>query len=142
MLSINLYVGDVVLEHGGDIDLQLCVSMRIPGCGGCGLAVSTTRAGGAVIGSRPRRRGAEGSTDFREGALGEDSARPGGLAHTMEEAAAHEGTTGSTYMSRQVFPHAPSPTMTSLRRSSAIVGVLDVRARGAGWRIRRRVMGA
>lgn len=32
-----------------------------------------------------------------------------------------EGDRGrSTYMSRQVFPQAPSPTMTSLRRISAI----------------------
>ena len=27
----------------------------------------------------------------------------------------------ATYINRQVFPHAPSPTMTSLRRISAIL---------------------
>jgi hypothetical protein len=36
-----------------------------------------------------------------------------------------EGEDGmiGTYMSRQVFPQAPSPTMTSLRRISAICAV-------------------
>jgi hypothetical protein len=29
---------------------------------------------------------------------------------------------GRTHISKQVFPQAPSPTMTSLRRSSAILG--------------------
>lgn len=36
----------------------------------------------------------------------------------------------NTYMSRQVFPQAPSPTMTSLRRISAIVRVSSERALG------------
>lgn len=39
----------------------------------------------------------------------------------------------TTYMSRQVFPQAPSPTMTSLRRISAMVS----RWTGA-WRVRGR----
>jgi hypothetical protein len=128
MLSINLHVGDVVLEHGGDIDLQLCVSMQARQGGGRCNAVSTMRDG-AVIGSRRTWRDVDGCTDFREGALGEHSARERRLASVIEVEAAHEGRTGLTYMSKQVFPQAPSPTMTSLRRSSAMVEVVSVRAR-------------
>lgn len=38
-------------------------------------------------------------------------------------------------MSKQVFPQAPSPTMTSLRRNSAMVadGVVEEEVRRAGW---------
>jgi hypothetical protein len=65
-------------------------------------------------------------TDFREGALGEDAAQVvstwthGGP--TVDERYAMTGAegAGSTYMSRQVFPQAPSPTMTSFRRISAM----------------------
>lgn len=33
---------------------------------------------------------------------------------------------GETHINRHVFPQAPSPTMTSFRRSSAILEVFDV----------------
>lgn len=32
----------------------------------------------------------------------------------------------ATYINRQVFPHAPSPTMTSLRRISAILDIHEL----------------
>ena len=63
-----------------------------------------------------------GGTDLGEGALGEDAAevalaaggRTGGTRPVMD-------VWGRTYMSRQVFPQAPSPTITSFRRISAMV---------------------
>jgi hypothetical protein len=36
-----------------------------------------------------------------------------------------------TYINKQVLPQAPSPTMTSFRRISAIVTVVGVKSKGA-----------
>lgn len=59
-------------------------------------------------------------TDLGEGALGEDAADGRVSWWAKADAAKGEGGVG-TYMSRQVFPQAPSPTITSLRRISAMM---------------------
>lgn len=41
-------------------------------------------------------------------------------ADTKQTQAGCDGRRGTTYMSRQVFPQAPSPTMTSFLRISAM----------------------
>ena len=62
-----------------------------------------------------------------EGALGENTvnfsqtAEPKQWKKEVGGSALNEGATFNTHMSRQVLPQAPSPTMTSLRRISAIL---------------------
>jgi hypothetical protein len=89
-----------------------------------------------------------GDTDFREGALGEDTAQD---VSTCTQRGSSDGGSAlirfeganNTYMSRQVFPQAPSPTMTSFRRISAmasdVVGVVGGWC--SGWRRALAVMG-
>jgi hypothetical protein len=65
------------------------------------------------------------STNLGESALGEDAVE-GGVSNrglVCREVEAMDGALGwlGTYMSRQVFPQAPSPTITSFRRISAMV---------------------
>lgn len=126
MLSINLDVGDVVLEDGGDVYLRsgpcqyifgLCTAIE-------GDARLTSQADTAM---RPCR-GAEGATDFGEGALGENTTHDTLAAADLynyiagcRDGERGERAYGGTHMSRQVFPQAPSPTITSLRRISAII---------------------
>ena len=57
------------------------------------------------------------NTDLRESALGEDTG--GEKSATGLTKPIKVGR--ETCIKRQVFPHAPSPTMTSLRRISAIL---------------------
>lgn len=45
----------------------------------------------------------------------------------------------ATHINRHVFPQAPSPTMTSFRRSSAILE--DVGCEMEGWRLWWRIAG-
>jgi hypothetical protein len=56
----------------------------------------------------------ENTVDFSQAAEPKVRAEVGGSALDI-------GVTFSTHMSRQVLPQAPSPTMTSLRRISAIL---------------------
>jgi hypothetical protein len=55
------------------------------------------------------------ATNLRESTLGEDT---DGIVSSIQVVSRCMKI--GTYMSRQVFPQAPSPTMTSLRRISAI----------------------
>lgn len=70
------------------------------------------------VGSRKRR-----NADLWEGTLGEDSVE----RSVSQRKALQQGSIAikarvvEAYMRRQVFPQAPSPTMTSLRRISAIL---------------------
>ena len=59
------------------------------------------------------------STDLGEGALGEDAAD--GTVSSCFAGVSRVMARARTYMSRQVFPQAPSPTITSFRRISAMV---------------------
>ncbi len=58
-------------------------------------------------------------TYLREGALGEDAIDHVSTHHLFRSMI-------TTYIRRQVLPQAPSPTMTSLRRISAMVKVVVV----------------
>ena len=88
---------------------------------GAALSRSGMGTGGECDGEGTRRATTDsagaGKTNLRESALGED---------TIDSRSAWGGRQATTessgsYMRRQVFPHAPSPTITSLRRISAIV---------------------
>ena len=79
------------------------------------------------------RRGSR-IADLWKGTLGEDTdeqarSQQSGSTEASCITAAVSGKRG-TYMSRQVFPQAPSPTMTSLRRISAM---LDRCTRQQAW---------
>lgn len=69
--------------------------------------------------------GEAASTNLGEGALGEDAVEDGvsNRGFVCRQVEAVDGALGwlGTYMSRQVFPQAPSPTITSFRRISAMV---------------------
>jgi hypothetical protein len=65
-------------------------------------------------------RSADG-TDLGEGALGEDATSRVVSSCRARESDASVAIAAESYMSRQVFPQAPSPTITSFRRISAIV---------------------
>ena len=77
-----------------------------------------------VAGNQRRGNGAIWAfADLREGALGEDSTRRADVSITRDDVWGGEAIDGSqaeAYINRQVLPQAPSPTMTSLRRISAI----------------------
>lgn len=61
-------------------------------------------------------------TNLREGTLGEDTIIEKDPVSVYEKAPSNQdGQMKSTYIKRQVLPQAPSPTMTSLRRISAIL---------------------
>lgn len=81
-----------------------------------------TRPGGRVSylgeGTLRENTGIEVSTMRRAKLAAEGD---GGLGRWMEQDVA---AGGETYINRHVFPQAPSPTMTSFRRSSAILIVV------------------
>ena len=53
---------------------------------------------------------------LREGTLGKDTSKIVSVDHMVAQSF-------ETYINKQVFPQAPSPTMTSLRRISAMAAV-------------------
>lgn len=93
MLAINLDVGDVVLEHSGDIDLSK-YDVSIP----CRTALY-------------------GDTHLGESAFREHNQQTG-LKRSQQS-----GRTTTTVLA--TFPQAPSPTMTSFLRISAMLCDVD-----------------
>lgn len=69
--------------------------------------------------NQPNRTGVKGRSEkyLREGALGKDAGKKQTLVRIQYGTS--RGMT-QTHIRRQVLPQAPSPTMTSLRRISAI----------------------
>jgi len=63
----------------------------------------------------------------------------GARSQQREKAAEAAGGGVATHINRHVFPQAPSPTMTSFRRSSAILE--DVGCGMKGWRLWWRIAG-
>ncbi len=132
MLTIDFDIGDVVFEDSGDIDLSekensvMCSARQCPlptpeasrhwirvECSA--LSKVVLRAGGVL-------------PHLREGTLGEDAAentevsrRCRSQIETVQMVVDQSIRRRPTHIKRQVFPQAPSPTMTSLRRISAIL---------------------
>jgi len=75
VFAINLNVGDVVLEDGGNVDLRGVTSVFVqPGTEGTGVAIASPWGRPARL-TQPRKGGGgTAGTDLREGALGEDTA--------------------------------------------------------------------
>ena len=104
MLAIDLDIGDVVLEHGRDVDL--ITGKQAPR--------KRTRQR-HVCTRRGRSWGrAEWETDLWEGSLGEDTENRISMAELFS------CFDKQPYINKQVLPQAPSPTMTSFRRISAM----------------------
>ena len=72
--------------------------------------------------------GNQGNADLWEGTLREDTAgsSKSACAYSSPRNEVAVSVSMDTYINRQVFPQAPSPTMTSLRRISAILAARNV----------------
>ena len=124
MLSIDLDIGDVVLEHGGDIDLaRISVSLTGPAY----LIQRLARYLGATMVERYQGSCKEGWWMLTSGKVPLEKTL---VAEKESQYAAgiptrrrmrKRGGKEETHINRQVLPQAPSPTMTSLRRISAIL---------------------
>jgi hypothetical protein len=123
MLAIDFDIGNIVLEDGGDVHLQTrnqpksCRS-TLQGA----LSISQVFSRQAFDRSRQQK----GGPYLRESPLGKHAVKSKRLAVcTLETVhstlSAPRSWERNTHINRQVFPQAPSPTMTSLRRISAMM---------------------
>lgn len=118
MFSIYFNICNIVLKDGWDIDLLFNMSVMVLKCpqgviGPCagtriGLEERMIGVGGSGVpqGTCPWKRHCRNIVSTGEFGWFRDR--------------------DSTYINKQVFPHAPSPTMTSLRRISAMAAAAEM----------------
>lgn len=132
MFTINLDVGNIVLEDSGDIDLheQSCQSM----CNNESMGDGKLMDGESC--QADATQGMQGAARARYVLQGRCPWRRRCRQKILAAVYEHTRITGvlmevwgNTHMSRQVFPQAPSPTMTSFRRISAMMVVQKETAR-------------
>jgi hypothetical protein len=75
VFAINLNVGDVVLEHGRNVNLQIVTSVYVRQSADSSRGAMKCTCGRCARLTQPKEAGGRGAgTDLREGALGEDTA--------------------------------------------------------------------
>ena len=122
MFAIDLDICDIILEHSGDVDLDdKSESVIFENFDHFDI---DCRWQWWMRGSGEGADKGESSWGLRKSLGGSGSHTSGNvpLEKTLEEESVSESAKLSidTYINKQVFPQAPSPTMTSLRRISAM----------------------
>ena len=119
MLSVDLDICDVVLEDGWDVDLsELDKSEKEKDHQKIWMAAGWRErlTSGKVPLEKTLAEKSDSACTWKRrnnGGEEEEGQVDGGMVWIREYA----------YINRQVFPQAPSPTMTSLRRSSAMAAI-------------------
>lgn len=124
MLAIDFHIGDIVFENGGDV--YLVGEVNIVAIEG---SLSRSKIGVsqlvlASVEARVMQRRGSRIADLWEGTLGKNTGGESGVSSGYVPGRSCPTATAEeveAYINRQVFPQAPSPTMTSLRRISAML---------------------
>ena len=128
MLPIYLNIGDIVLEDSGDIDLWGGETSALAVVSGLGVRGPVDHGSEGVFygygGLLVFLERMLGNADLWKGALREDARLSKSRQQSFNAPVRNRHAQAQemeAYIKRQVFPQAPSPTMTSLRRISAIL---------------------